>query len=96
MLGDYLSLRSIYTAANGDELHIEGCVDDDSKLSWILDETGAVFSLTGVRIAGGTGRFENAEGGYDFWVNKSHPDDPGGTWELEGWISTVGSARRGR
>jgi len=85
MLGDFLSLSSIYTAANGDEL--EGYVDDDSKLSWILDDTGAVFSLTGVRIAGGTGRFENAAGWYDFSVNKSHPDDPGGTWELEGGIS---------
>ena len=92
---EYLSHSSIYTAANGDELHNEGSVEHGSVHEF-HEPPGTGFSLTGVSIMGGTGRFENAEGGYDFWVNKSHPDDPGGTWRLVGGISSVGSTRRGR
>ena len=80
---EYLSHSSTYTAANGDELHIEGSVEHGSGHEWYVDGTG--FSLTGVHIVGGTGRFENAVGWYDFWVTRT--SDLGGTWVLEGGIS---------
>jgi hypothetical protein len=87
MLGDYLSHSSIYTAANGDELHIEGCVVEHCTVHDWYEPPVHGFSLTGVHLVGGTGRFANAVGGYDFSVNKNAPDDPGGTWEIEGGIS---------
>ena len=83
---EYLSHSSIFTAANGDELHNEGSVEHGSVHEF-YKPLGTGFSLTGVQFVGGTGRFENAAGWYDFSVNKSHPDDSGGTWELEGEIS---------
>jgi hypothetical protein len=85
--GDYLSHESTWIAANGDELHNEGSVEHGSVHEF-HEPLGTGFSLTGVRIVGGTGRFENAVGWYDFWVNHN-PDDgePGGTWEFEGGIS---------
>ena len=86
-IGDYLSHSAIYTAANGDELQMKGCVDEHGSVHNFYEPLGTGFSLTGVHIVGGTGRFENAVGGYDFWVNKSDPTDPGGTWKLEGEIS---------
>ncbi len=95
MIGDYLSHSSTFTAANGDELQMKGCVDEHGSVHNFYEPLGTGFSLTGVQLVGGTGRFENAVGGYDIWVNKNDPYDPGGTWELEGEISTVGSTRRG-
>ena len=83
--GDYLSHESKWIAANGDELHNEGSVEHGSVHEF-YEPLGTGFSLTGVHIVGGTGRFENAVGWYDFWVNHT-PGDIGGTWEFEGGIS---------
>ena len=91
----YVSEYTIFTAANGDEMHFEGCaVEYGSEL--ILFDDGSGFSVTGVQLVGGTGRFENAEGWYDIWVTFSAELDGTGTWEIEGEISSVGSTRRGR
>ena len=92
---DYVSHSTIYTAANGDELHDEGSVDNGTE--HFVHDDGIGFVMKGVKIIGGTGRFENAEG----WYNIEAPATvgfpfPGGTWELEGEISSVGSTRRGR
>ena len=76
-------------------MHFEGCaVEYGSEL--ILFDDGSGFSVTGVQLVGGTGRFENAEGWYDIWVTFSAELDGTGTWEIEGEISSVGSTRRGR
>ena len=92
---EYLSHSSIFTAANGDELHNEGSVEHGSVHEFYKPH-GTGFSLTGVQFVGGTGRFENAAGEFVLLVNKSDPLDPGGTWIMEGEISSVGSTRRGR
>ena len=84
MFGDYLSHESTWIAANGDELHNEGSVEHGSVHEF-YEPLGTGFSLTGVRIMRGTGRFENAAGWYDFWVTPT--SDFGGTWEFEGEIS---------
>jgi len=92
---EYLSHSTIYTAANGDELYTGGCVDKGTE--YFPEEDGLSFFMTGVSIVGGTGRFEGAEGYYDFLVKATEGlPFPGGTWELEGEISTVGSTRGGR
>lgn len=90
----YLSHSATYTAANGDELYIEGSGELGSELVWYSDDTGIGFSLTGVWIAGGTGRFGNAEGWFDLWINRSaDPEATGGIWELGGEISSAGSSK---
>ena len=92
---DYVSHSAIYTAANGDELHDEGSVDAGTV--HFPDEDGIGFFMTGIRIVGGTGRFENAVGSYDILVTATVGFPfPAGTWELKGEISTVGSTRPGR
>ncbi len=93
----YLSHDGRFTAANGDELHDEGCVVEHGTVHEYYVPLGTGFSLTRVKLVGGTGRFENAEGWYDLWVTTtSYFPLPEGTWEFEGWISTVGSTRGGR
>jgi len=93
--GEYLSHTTIYTAANGDELQDEG--DPEKGTEHFMYEDGLSFFMTGVHLVEGTGRFENTEGLYDILVlaTEGFPF-PGGIWELEGEISTVGSTRRGR
>jgi hypothetical protein len=82
----YLSSYTIYTAANGDELYDEGCVDNGTE--YFPDDDGIGFFMTGSRIVGGTGRFEGAEGWYDILVESTVGFPfPAGTWELEGEIS---------
>ena len=91
----YLSHSDIFTAANGDELYGEGSLDEGTE--FFPDDDGIGFLLTGIRIVGGTGRFENAVGFYYLMTNATVGFPfPGGTWEIEGEISTVGSTRRGR
>jgi len=91
---DYLSHSGIFTAANGDELYDEGCVDEHGTVNVPDDFFG--FFMTGIHFVGGTGRFANAEGSYDFLVIATVPPDPfpSGTWMMEGEISTVGSSKR--
>jgi len=96
---DYLSHSGTFTAANGDELYDVGCVDEHGTVNVPDDFYG--FFMTGNQLVGGTGRFENAEGVYEWLVIATVPpvlpdQFPAGTWELEGEISSVGSARRGR
>jgi hypothetical protein len=92
--GVWQSNSLIFTAANGDLLYLRGSKEDYGSIH-TFHEAG--FSLTGVRFLGGTGRFANAEGWYDLWVTTtSYFPLPEGTWEFEGWISTVGSTRGGR
>ena len=85
LFGDYLSSSSIWIAANGDELHDEGSVEHGSVLQF-HEPLGTGFSLTGVHIVGGTGRFKNAVGWHDIWINHT-PGGTSGTWVLEGGIS---------
>ena len=94
----YLSHSGRFTAANGDELHNEGSAGPQGPVMEFSEPPGSGFSLTGIPIVGGTGRFENAVGEFVLLVSRDpyDPAPPGGTWELEGQISTVGSTRRGR
>jgi len=86
---DYLSSSTIYTAANGDELYDKGCVNDGTE--YFPEEDGLSFFMTGIRIEGGTGRFENAVGSYELTciATVGFPS-PGGTGEFEGVISRPG------
>lgn len=90
----YLSHSGKFTAANGDELHNDGSADNGTYLEFTMPP-GSGFSLTGIHIVGGTGRFENAVGKFVLLVSRDpyDPAPPGGTWEIEGQISTVGSTK---
>ena len=85
----YLSHSSIFTAANGDELHNEGSAGPQGPVIEFSEPPGSGFSLTGIPIVGGTGRFENAVGEFVLLVSRDpyDPAPPGGTWEIEGEIS---------
>ena len=92
----YLSHSGIFTAANGDELHNEGSAGPQGPVMEFREPHGSGFSLAGIPIVGGTGRFESAIGEFVLLVSRDpyDPAPPGGTWELEGELSTVGSSKR--
>jgi hypothetical protein len=89
---EYVSHSFIFTAANGDELHSEGSAGPQGPVIEFTEPPGSGFSLSGIPIVGGTGRFENAVGEFVFLVSRDpyDPAPPGGTWEIDGRISRPG------
>ena len=87
--GSYLLLvhSTKTTAANGDILYARGSAAGDGTV--LLVHPGLSFEIWPALMVGGTGRFENAEGEYHLYGDNLF----GGTFTMEGWISSVGSSK---
>ena len=88
---EYMSHSGILTAANGDELHFRGCRDAGSMYEFDLEND--TFRNEYVELVGGTGRLVDATGWYSIEGTGTPATTRGGTWELEGEISSVGSSK---
>jgi len=74
-------------AANGDLLYARGSAAGDGTV--LLVHPDLSFEIWPAPIVGGTGRFLTAEGTYHLWGDHLF----GGTFAMEGWISSVGSSK---
>ena len=77
--------RSVYVAANGDELHAT-----ERVIITFTEERSGTFEGTGeVNGADSTGRFAGASGGWDFMngIFDALPGGAGASWTMEGEIT---------